>query len=274
MNGWMDCYKNTYIIIFKEMKLMNNVILQAQDIFKDCGFDYAVCGGYGLDMFVGKELRSHGDFDIVVYNDDKQRIVQFFMDRDWTVYGRFMEEGVPITQHLFYKIEDITDNYWRDCKNMWVIKKDGLPNVLHKLDRLQGGVGEVYTYQTRKWLVQDNIEFIELEIDAKAGNDFVVQENPRITRPLDKGILHRDGIPYLAPEIILFYKSDKFSSEHPSVRPKTEADFKTIMPLLSEEQKQWLMESIKTARGHETPWLDWLTSHCVEMMTFRFRGWV
>jgi len=237
---------------------MNKVILQAHDLFKTAGFDYAICGGYGLDIFAGKELRAHGDFDIVIYETDKQCVINFLINNGWSIYGRFMEEGRVITQHLFYKIEDITDSYWSDCRNIWAIKSGCLPNVLHKLDRLQGEAGEIYTYQTRKWLVQDEIEFIELEIDARVGNDFVVQENPKIIRPLDKAILYRDDIPYLAPEIILFYKSDKFSSEHPVVRVKTEGDFNAIMPILSEESKKWLLDSIDAAYpdGHE--WLDWL----------------
>lgn len=47
---------------------MNNIIQQAHNLFKTAGFDYAICGGYGIDMFAGKELRTHGDFDIVVFN--------------------------------------------------------------------------------------------------------------------------------------------------------------------------------------------------------------
>ena len=235
---------------------MNNIVKQAQDLLQTATFDYAICGGYGIDMFAGKELRTHGDFDIVVYREEKQRVVQFFMDKGWTVFGRFMEEGRAITQHIFYKIDNITDSYWNGCKNMWVIKQDCLPNVLHKLDRLHGDVGEIYTYQTRKWLVEGDIEFIELEIDSKEGNDFVVQENPRITRSLDKAILYRDGIPYLAPEIILFYKSDKHSSESPYAKPKTEADFKAAIPLISNESKEWLIDAINTAYPDGYEWLD------------------
>ena len=235
---------------------MNNIIHQARNLLKNAGFDYAVCGGYGFDIFAGEELRTHGDFDIVIYKEDRQRVVQFFLDKGWTVYGRFMEEGRLITQHLFYKIDDIADSYWSDCKNMWAVKPECLQDVLHKLDRMQGERGEVYTYQTRKWLVQDEIEFIELEIDSREGSDFVVQENPKIVRSLDKAILHRDDIPYLVPEIILFYKSDKHSFEHPNVKPKTQADFEAIMPLLSDESKAWLADAVEKAYpdGHE--WLN------------------
>jgi len=232
---------------------MNKVILQAHDLFKTADFDYAICGGFALDMFAGKEIREHGDFDILVFKEDKRRAIQFLLDKGWTVFGRFMEAG-SVWQFLFYKIEDITDSFWDDCENVWAIKPGRLLDVLQKIDRLQG---EVYTYKSRKWLVEDDIEFIELAFDAREGGDYVVQKTPRIALSLDKAILHCEDIPYLAPEVILFYKSDKYSSESAYAKPRTEADFKAIMTLISEESKKWLFDAINTAypAGY-----DWLTS--------------
>jgi len=234
---------------------MNDVILQANNLFKTAGFDYAICGGFAFDMFADKELRTHGDFDISVFKENKQAAVKFMQQNNWTVYGRFMEVGKPATQYLFYKIEDITHSFWDDCRNMWAIKPNCLPEM-YKFHRLQGEV-EVYSYKPCEWCVR-NLEFIELEIDAREGDDFVLQENPRVTLPLEKAILYRDGVPYLAPEMVLFYKSDKFSSEHPFVKPKTEADFKTIMPLLSSESKEWLINAINVAYPDGHGWLDGL----------------
>jgi len=251
--------------MIKGRRTMNKTILQARELFKVASFDYAICGGYALDLFAGKELRTHGDFDIVIYKEDKISAFKFLENLGWSFYGRFMEEGRPVTQHLFYKIDDIADSYWDDCKNMWAIKPGCLPDVLHKLDRLQGSpsyasnpASEIYTYQSRKWLVQDEIEFIEFEVDARDGENFILQEKPRIARSLDKAILYRDSVPYLAPEIVLFYKSDKFSSEHPNVRPKTEGDFNAIMPMLSPESKEWLFEAIERAYPDGCGWLEWL----------------
>jgi len=223
---------------------MNKIILQAHDLFKNAGFDYAICGGFGLDMFANKELRPHGDFDIVVYREDKHRVLKFLADNDWIVFGRFMEEGRMATLLLFYKVENISDSYLDDCKNFWAVRAECLPNVLEKIDR---SPGEVCTYKSRKWLVQDEIEFIEFEFDAKEGDDFVLQNSPKITRSLDNAILYRDGIAYLAPEIILFYKTDRFSNTHPNVKPKTDSDFAAIMPLLPDESKKWLFDAVKKA---------------------------
>lgn len=234
---------------------MNKVITDAHNFFKTAGFDYAICGGFALDIFVGKELRTHGDFDIMIFNEDKQRAVQFMQNNGWPVYGRFMDFDIPATLTLFYKITNITDPFWNECINMWSVKPGGKPEM-RKINRIQG---DVYSYEkpVGKWDVQ-NFEFIEIEVDTREGNQYVVKNMPKITRTLDKAILYRDGIPYLAPEIVLFYKSDKFSSENLNVRPKTEKDYKTIMPLLSTESKKWLLDAIDTAYPDGHHWLDWL----------------
>jgi len=233
---------------------MDKLILQAQEIFKDCGFDYAICGGFGLDMFANKEIREHGDFDILVFDEDKRHAAQFMLDNGWLLFGRFGEHGA-VWQFLFYKVDDITDSFWDDCPNFWAIRPNCLSQVLQKINRIQGGV---YTYQTRKWLVENELEFIELGFDKREGGEYVAKENPRVSLPMDKAILCRDGIPYLAPEVTLFYKSGKDSMESAYAKPRTIADFKAVMPLLSREQKDWLTNAIKTAHGNETPWLDGL----------------
>jgi len=259
---------------------MNNVILQAHDLLKTAGFDYAICGGFGIEMYADKELRSHGDFDIAVFLEDRQKAVQFLLDNDWPVYGRFMEEG-PIWQYLFYKINDITDSFWGDCRNIWTVKPGSIPEM-YKLHRLQRSCSvsqtartcnladcssklsacqsnlEVYSYkQPSEWHVK-SLDFIEFAFDVREENEYVAMENPRIARSLDKAILYHDGIPYLAPEIILYYKSGKYSSENAYAKPRTEIDFKAIMPILPEESKKWLLDAIDATYPGGYGWLEWL----------------
>jgi len=78
---------------------------------------------------------------------------------------------------------------------------------------------------------------------------------------MDKAILYRDGIPYLAPEIILLYKSGKGSMQGAYAKPRTEIDFKAIMPLLSEESRKWLLDAINVANPDGYEWLDGLLEY-------------
>jgi len=232
---------------------MHDVIKQAHELFKSAGFDYAICGGFGIEMFAGCELRTHGDFDVLMYKEDKRRAVQFMMDNGWPIYGRFGEVG-PVWQFLFYKVEDINDAFWDDCNNYWAVKPNTTPEMF-RLERMQP---LVYSYkQPTEWLVKE-LDFVELAFDTREGDEYVARDNPRVARALDKAILHRDGIPYLAPEIILFYKSDKYSSTSPYAKPRTETDFKATLPLLPDESKQWLLDAIKKTYPDGYAWLDGL----------------
>ncbi|HEX5293738.1 MAG TPA: amino acid transporter [Streptosporangiaceae bacterium] len=79
--------------------------------------------------------------------------------------------------------------------------------------------------------------------------DWVSRRDPRIRRPLARiGHAGPDGIPYLAPEIQLFYKARK-------VRPKDEADFTAALPVLTAAQRQWLGDALLLAYGAH-PWGD------------------
>jgi len=203
-------------------------------------------------MFANKVIREHGDFDILVFDEDMRRAAQFMLDNGWLLFGRFGEHGA-VWQFLFYKVDDITDSFWDNCPNFWAIKPSNLPQVLQKINRIQG---EVYTYQARKWLVEDEIEFIELGFDKREGGEYVAQENPRVALPMDKAILYRDGIPYLAPEVTLFYKSGKGSMESAYAKPRTIADFKEVMPILPADRKKWLLTAIDATYPDGYSWLD------------------
>jgi hypothetical protein len=57
------------------------------------------------------------------------------------------------------------------------------------------------------------------------------------------------GIPILAPEIVLLYKS-KYAAGL-----KEQADFTNVLPALGSEQRRWLSKSIATT----TPTHSWLS---------------
>ncbi|HEY6480886.1 MAG TPA: hypothetical protein VIZ00_12705 [Streptosporangiaceae bacterium] len=69
----------------------------------------------------------------------------------------------------------------------------------------------------------------------------------RIRRPFAGiGQATPDGIPYLTPEIQLFYKAK-------NIRPKDETDFTAALPVLTAAQRQWLDDALALAHGPH-PW--------------------
>jgi len=93
---------------------------------------------------------------------------------------------------------------------------------------------------------------IQVMIDESSDGDWASRRNLGIRRPVAGiGKTGTDGIPYLAPEIQLFYKAK-------NLRPKDETDFTAVLPSLTREQRQWLSDAITRTHG-DHPWRDRLS---------------
>jgi hypothetical protein len=75
----------------------------------------------------------------------------------------------------------------------------------------------------------------------------VFRRDPRIRRAVDTVFSMGRGLPRLAPEVVLLYKS-KGSG------PKDDADFATAVALMTPEQRQWLRDALAATQA-EHPWL-------------------
>jgi hypothetical protein len=80
------------------------------------------------------------------------------------------------------------------------------------------------------------------------GDTWICRRDESIRRRYDTVVLHSaDGIPYLAPEIVLLFKA-KHS------RPKDHDDFAGAQPLLSAPQRTWLGYGLRRIHP-DHPWL-------------------
>jgi hypothetical protein len=88
---------------------------------------------------------------------------------------------------------------------------------------------------------------VQIMLDESDGPDWVSRRGAHIRRPIpDLGRTTPDGIPYVAPEVQLLYKAKQ-------VRPKDEADFTAILPLLTDRERGWLHAALTTTYGPH-PW--------------------
>jgi hypothetical protein len=85
------------------------------------------------------------------------------------------------------------------------------------------------------------------------GDTWVWRRDPRLRRPGSEVVaLTAEGIPYQQPEIALLYKA-----KH--VREKDKADFEGVLPLLSSDQREWLVHALELIHpGHR--WLSALAA--------------
>jgi hypothetical protein len=100
---------------------------------------------------------------------------------------------------------------------------------------------------------QDAPWALQIMFAEARGGDWVYRRVPTITRPLGEvGLRTPDGLPYIAPEIQLLYKAK-------SPRPKDDADFSMVLPLLNSAQSHWLARAL-TESHPDHNWLSQISA--------------
>jgi hypothetical protein len=101
------------------------------------------------------------------------------------------------------------------------------------------------------WLRRNAASPWEFDVICDPGEpgQWVNRRLPSMTLPLSSATwVDGEGIRYINPEILLLFKARQ-------ARPKDEADFSTIVPLLDESQRRWLGDTLAQVHpGHA--WLQ------------------
>jgi hypothetical protein len=171
---------------------------------------WGVAGGWALDLFLDRVTREHQDIEVAIFRKDQLILREYLSSRGWSL--EYVRKGQlfpwPTGERLELPVHEI-----------WCRPPDDGP--LHRLEVLLN----------------------EANDDA-----FVFRRDSRITAPVDRTFIQStSGIPVLAPEIVLLYKSRR------PEEPKERLDFSNTLGALSAERRQWLFESL--AMGDpEHPW--------------------
>ncbi|WP_329404445.1 nucleotidyltransferase domain-containing protein [Streptomyces melanogenes] len=184
-------------------------------LFAQADFPWWIAGGLAIELAVGRELRPHGDLDVLVLRRDQTRVRDLLAT--WDLY--------------------VADPPGRGELRPWP-REEVLQPPLH----------DIWCRRAPKapWSVQ-------LMLDEVEGAQWVSRRDPDIRLPIDLlGRMSERGIPYLAPEVQLFYKAK-------APQEKDETDFEAVLPLLTPLARTWLADSIKTTAPNH-PWLRQLLS--------------
>ena len=215
---------------------MNKLIMQSNDLLKSGNFEYAFCGGQAIDLFLGFESRIHGDIDVCAYWSERDKIIRFMQSRGFLVY-EMLGGGRA------HKITDIT-NQMMLKRNIFCFK-DGCPLVrLYPHDENDCCLIEFFH------IGQTELNFIEILFNDRSETRFEYARDREIKREYGKALLYADGVPYLAPEICLLYKSTD------TERKGYQRDFELAYAAMSPEQRAWLQNALKKLypQGHK-----WIT---------------
>jgi len=118
------------------------------------------------------------------------------------------------------------------------------------------------------WPPHMQLELPRHQVHAHRGNEFIdflltemdgvwkYRREPSVVRSLGKiGLKTESGIPYLAPELVLLFKSKNTSNQE---RAKDESDFEMVLPHLDSECCAWLRWAL-IATSPDHPWIQKLT---------------
>lgn len=190
---------------------MDHAIAATAALMADFDRPWAFCGGWAIDLWLGRVTRAHKDVDILIFRRDQLAAQTYLRDRGWTL--EIAHDGVltPWAEGAFVELP--RHGIW--CKN-----------PAHDPD------------------------FVEVLLNETDGIRFRFRRDRTITAPLDRALLRTpSGLPVLAPEIALLYKS-----AHPDVEENA-ADFHTAVPALDGERRAWLRAAL-TCGQPDHPWLS------------------
>lgn len=161
-----------------------------------------LAGGHAIELAAGRELRPHSDIDVLLLRRDQLAVQKALAGWEW-----------------------------------WAADPPGTLRPWAPRETLPAGVHDIWCRPAgRAWRVQ-------VMLDESDGEDWVSRRDARVRRPIaELGRVSPDGIPYLAPEVQLFYKAQQ-------PRAKDEIDFAAALPLLSSAQRAWLVNAIDKTYG-------------------------
>ncbi len=115
--------------------------------------------------------------------------------------------------------------------------------------------GAEFEKEHQTWIREPDSGLWRLDIfrEPSADGQWVCRRDKRIRLPYDRVIQRTEmGIPYCRPEITLLFKAG-------ASRPKDDADFTNVLPLLPGDSRRWLADALLIVHpGHR--WLSELAS--------------
>ena len=211
---------------------MNELILAANHLLQDVPITWAICGGFAIDLFLGKETRAHGDIDICVFEKERETIAKYMLQNDWQVY-EFRGNGKVRLQN-----EDLSSEPGRNL----MCTKDTCELV------------KFYPCEEEQLLWYEffhtglkQLDYVEFLFNTSIDDAFIFDKSRGIQREMSKAILYHEGIPYLAPEIVLLYKASNADNV------EYQYDFEQAYINMNEEQKSWFLQGLDTLypAGHK-----------------------
>jgi len=183
---------------------------------------WALCGGWAVDAWLGRQTRDHDDIDISVFIEDQRALFDHLA-------------GWQLIAH--------DPNVDGDTAGLWDGRRLDLPGHLHGRPDAGEGLPDRADAPSQQGFGLD------IQLGDRSDDDWVLSRQPHVGLPLERGVQQSPwGLPTVVPEALLFFKAG-------DLRRRDKLDFMALLPHLTQEQSDWLRSAISLV-GH--PWLPQL----------------
>jgi GrpB-like predicted nucleotidyltransferase (UPF0157 family) len=187
-------------------------VQRVADELRDMPCQWYICGGWALDVFLGRVSRVHYDVDVIVPRADQLAMQKHLADRGWSLVTSSLDGRRLESWPLYMRLEP----------------------PRHQVHALRDGA------------------FIDLLLTDLEGV-WHYRRKPAIIRDASRiGLKSPDGVPFLAPELVLLYKSVNTSGRE---RDNDQRDFEEAYTNLEPERRAWLRWAL-TAVDPSHPWIE------------------
>lgn len=199
---------------------------------------WALCGGWAVDAWLGRQSRDHGDVDIAVFIQDQRALFEHLPGWQLLAHDPVFDPSAPGK-----------NGEWWDGR-----RRLSHPSHIHaRPPELSGPIPK----GGLAW-AKDGFT-LEFQLDDRSDDEWVLSHDPHISLPLRSCVQQSPwGLPTAVPEVLLFFKATAYfgiEEQMTGGRYQDEPDFLALLPHLTEKQRRWLREAISLVRP-EHPWLS------------------
>jgi aminoglycoside-2''-adenylyltransferase len=178
---------------------------------------FFIAGGWAIDLHLGRVTREHHDVDVSILRCHQSRLHE-------SLDGWTMKKIIPHPEGLANR-GTLAD--WRPGER--------LEQPVHQINVYRRGETE---------------PALQVMLEESSNEEWIYRRNPAIRMPVKRMGFHSlQGLPYLAPEIVLLFKS-KHLQAHDRI------DFNVALPALSSDSRIWL----RAALERSSPDHEWLAA--------------
>lgn len=217
-------------VVHKEM--LFSLIDDLNIFFKGFPHTWCVSGGWAIDLFLGRKTRDRCDLDVSVFNPGHHDSVEFILGKQWAIEGKEADG--------FKRIGDVND-LDEEIRYFWSFPR-GAAFISEYTDN-NGNRRISYNRQT-----QESLDYIEVFFDRFEDDEFVYRRNTSIRRSKEKSVIQKPEYAFLAPELVLLYKSKR-------IRPTDNLDLQAAIAEMDSEQRDWLLNALLAEYDQDHAWI-------------------